>query len=802
MNPSAMELRDRLEATLGSRYAIERELGGGGMSRIFVARERALDRQVVIKVLPADLAQEVSTERFRREIMVVAQLQHPNIVGVFTAGDVSGLPYFVMPFVDGESLRHRLHRDARLSVPEAVSILRDVARGLAYAHQQGIVHRDIKPDNVLLAHGVATITDFGVAKALSSAQATPQTGSADTLTRVGTSIGTPAYMAPEQAVADVNVDHRADLYALGVMAYEMLTGSPPFSGQSVQQLMTAHLTASPVPIARKRDDIPAALQSVVMRCLAKEPERRPASATELMRLLEDPAMVSGPVAVPTTAVPAARGSRRTFLAGVGMLVGAAVLALFLFRGGTTEVVAADRSSIAVLPFVNIGADSADDYFADGLTDQLAGALARVPGLRVASRTSAVAAIRSGAAIPEIGERLRVATVLEGTVQRDGVRLRLIVRLVDAADGLSIWSGIYEEEATDVFAVQDSLAVAILDAIKQEFGGELAATEATGTGTSNLEAYDLYLRGRYLFRRRGEGALHQALDYFRQAAALDPNYARAFTGIADVYALLPLYAAAPVDSVFPLALAAANRAIALDSSLAEAWTSRGSLNAAAWRWADAERDYRRAIALSADYATAHQWYGELLLIQGRTSDAVTQLARATELDPLSPVIAGSYALGLAVAGRIDEAVRLGRRGIELDPGLNSTRFLLSAVYLYGGRIDSAIAELEQAMEIDDRVPVVSGLLGYAYGRAGRAGDARRLQSRLLQSRLAGYASAVSRIQLGLNQPDSALVWLHLAATLHDPIFASEPLGTPIFAPLADRERFRELLRTIGLGGVDR
>jgi serine/threonine-protein kinase len=399
-----MDLRDALQQKLGTAYAIERELGGGGMSRVFLAQEQALGRPVVVKLLPTDFAAELSIERFKREIALAASLQHPHIVAVLSAGDLDGMPYFVMPYVEGKSLRQRPIQGP-LPVGEVVPILRDVARALAFAHDRGVVHRDVKPDNVLLAHGSAVLTDFGVAKALSDSQLEPApAGSGAALTRVGTSLGTPDYMAPEQASGG-EVDQRADLYAFGVMAYEILTG------RSLPQLIAAHIAEAPPALPERRANVPASLAHLVMRCLEKDPAHRPQSAAEIVAALERPSVTSGPVATGATGRRGA-GPRWAGIAAAVVVVGLAVLGAAMIGGrGPTPAAASDRS-IAVLPFATVGADTANLYFAAGMTEQLTGALADVPGLRVASRTAGLAQGDPAKGPQELGRELGVTTLLE------------------------------------------------------------------------------------------------------------------------------------------------------------------------------------------------------------------------------------------------------------------------------------------------------------------------------------------------------------------------------------------------------
>ncbi len=786
-----MVLENALQNALGTDYSIEGELGGGGMSRVFIARDNALHRRVVIKVLTPDLAAMVSTERFEREVLIAAGLQHPNIVPILSAGHADDMPFFVMPFVEGESLRNRLKLTGKLAVKDAVNILRDVGRALAFAHDRGIVHRDIKPDNILLSAGVAMLADFGVAKAVSSAQQLTPTEGNHGLTRIGTSLGTPSYMAPEQAAADEATDHRADIYALGITAFEMLAGNPPFSAPSATALMAAHLTETPVRIQTVRTDVPDWLDELVAQCLAKDPSDRPATADDLVERLEDE-----PATGAHTTVQRHKKRMRWLVGAVMAVATVAVVALtqFTSTGGARDDVVA---TVGVLPFVNIGGNTEDEYFTDGLTDELIGVLGRIPELRVASRTGSYAFKGADANIEEIGAALNVSVLLEGTVRRGGDRLRLTAQLVSVDDGLTLWSETYERQITDVFAVQDELTESIVTALRERIGlpqQEIAASRTT----TDVDAYDLYLRGRYFFGRRGEEAIQQALGYFEQAVIRDENFAEAYTGIADAYGLLPLYGSTPGDSVLPLAIAAANRAIELDSTLATAFASRASLYNSSWRWADAEQDFRRALALDGRYATAHQWFGEHLLVRGLIDEAVSEFAQAAELDPLAPIINASYAGALGVAHREAEAIERGRRAIELDTAGAAPRFLLGAALIYLGQPDSAIPQLERAVMLAPNVVGLQGLLGLAYAQTGATNRATTILESLDRTNLrTGSGIAIARVFIGLNQLDSALTYMERAATARDPFFASESLASSIFDPLRAHPRFIEIVTQVGL-----
>ena len=802
-------LLDQVQRTLGTSYAVERELGGGGMSRVFVALDTGLGRRVVVKVLPPELAASVSIDRFRREIMLAAGLQHPHIVGVLSAGETDGLPFFMMPFVEGESLRARLQR-GRLPIPETVRILRDVARALSYAHERGVVHRDIKPDNVLLTSGSAVVADFGVAKALSSARYS-SASTAGTLTIVGTSLGTPTYMAPEQAAGDPTTDHRADLYAFGIMAYEMLAGVPPFRGLAPRHLLAAQLAEAPAPLATHRADIPAALETLVLRCLEKDPDDRPQTAADIVAALEDPAVVSGAFtslpSIDGAALPGA-GSRWRVAAAVGAAVALLGLGALLGRPGESETARSaiaeagpPPKSIAVLPLVNISRDSTDAYFATGMTDEITSALARIPGLRVASRTAA-GALQRADGVAAIGRELNVATLLEGTVQREGGRFRVTTRLVNAADGFMIWSDVYESDLTDVFAVQDAITTAIIEALGEHFGEVDAGNgvvAAESRGTTDTEAYHAYLRGRYFFARRGEEPLRKAIDLFGQAIRADSGYALAYAGMADAYALLPLYGVGGgSDSILRRALDLAERSIALDSTLAEGYASRGNIRAAHWQWADAERDLTRAVALRPDYATAHQWLGETRLLNGRVEDAVASLRRATELDPVSPIMLGSLAVALGIAGQADSATARARQAVDLDPTLFVTRYMLGTTALHAGRRVDALRELEIASQLGEGAPELRGMLGYAYALAGETARAREILLALEQlPSSTPRAAAVARIHLGLGDTAQALASLEQAVQDRSPFFASESMASPIFDPLRGSPRFHAVVRAVGL-----
>ena len=628
------DLRAELQQALGDAYIIERELGGGGMSHVYLATEPALGRQVVVKVLPAEMAGQVSVERFKREIALAARLQHPHIVPLLSAGEAGGLPYFTMPLVEGESLRARLAKHGELPLNEAVRVLREIAAALAYAHERGIVHRDIKPDNVLMSGGSAMITDFGVAKALSMSS-NAEEGS---MTSIGVALGTPAYMSPEQASADPNVDLRADIYSFGVLAYELLTGQPPFSGRTPQNLLAAHVTETPEFVSRRRTAIPHALAVLVMRCLEKRAADRPQSALDLVHALDQINTPSGGTA-PTTAhravdasttvaTPAKSRNWIAIAAVVLVIVAGAAFAMFKVGAGGSSA-----RSIAVLP-MDVGGDTAHAYLADGLPSELATRLTKIPGLAVRAYSSSKA-MRGGGA-REAGKALGVASVLTASMTRSGNRLRVTASLVNTADDNVLWSDTFEANDQDQFALQDQLVGAIAGALKLRLSPSTKAAVAT-RGTRSGEAHELVQRSRYEADRFTGPSLRTAIALAERATQIDSTYADAWAAMANAWGLLADDYASPREAVPPMRIAV-KKALELDPDLADSHAQVANLR----YWYDydvaaASREFERALQLDSASLSAGLFYPSLLHLRhlDDSANAVTQ--RATRLNPLSQTI---------------------------------------------------------------------------------------------------------------------------------------------------------------------
>ena len=693
----------QLQQDLAATYTIERELGGGGMSRVYLAVEKRFQRRVVIKVLAPELTEGLSSERFEREIGLAAGLQQANIVPVITAGYVNGLPWYSMPFVDGESLRARMERGV-IPATESVGILRDIARALAYAHERGIVHRDIKPENVLLSGSAAVVTDFGIAKALSASKTSAPGG---TLTQVGTSIGTPAYMAPEQAVG-ADVDHRADIYSWGVIAYELLSHKHPFAGRTTaQQLIAAHIAETPVALPASTP-----VATLVARTLSKNPDDRPSSANELLDALNN-VVTTGTVVHPA---PSIRGKVLAASAGVALVL--AVGAYFARQPKTVDTApdSAAIATIAVLPFVNTGGVAQDEYFSDGMTDELAHALSQLPGLRLAGRTSSFSFKGKAVNATDIGKALDVAGIVEGTVRRSGDRLRVTASLTSTVDGKQRWTNSYESTSKDVFTVQDELTKAMVAALAPALRGEQASNVAERSrGTSDEAAYDDYLKGRHFWQLRGTVNLLRAIENFQSAISRDPKFARAYAGLAMAYVVLPGYMGDPADTLNAAGIRTANRALSLDSTLIDAKLAI-AYALVPTQSDSAEARFAEILAKEPENVTARQWHGGNLILIGRYDDAIEELRYATKLDPLSAVVQSNLVYALWGAARLDEAVRETRRVFEIDPDYVDPAMVSS--YVFGGQPDSALYHLTRMQRADSSALYIHAMLALSYAAKGR------------------------------------------------------------------------------------
>jgi len=633
-----------LIGSLQDRYTLERELGRGGMATVFLARDLKHDRLVALKVLHPELAASLGPERFLREIKVAARLNHPYIVPLHDSGQAGNLLYYVMPYVDGESLRQRLGREKQLPVEDALQIARNVAAALDYAHRQGVVHRDIKPENVMLHEGEALVTDFGIAKAISAA-------GGESLTQTGVAIGTPAYMSPEQAAGETEPDGRSDIYSLGCMLYEMLAGAAPFTGPTVQAVMARRFTETAPPLRAARPTVPEAVEQAVARALARVPADRFATAAQLAQALAVPSGTTPPGTAPTVS------AAQTPAAG---------------------------KSIAVLPFVNMSADPENEYFTDGIAEEIINALTKVQALRVASRTSAFAFKGKSEDIGEIGRKLKVATVLEGSVRKAGNKLRVTAQLVNVADGYHLWSERYDRQLEDVFAIQDEIAENIVRALRVVLSdAEQRAIEQAPA--ADIEAYDYYLRGRQFFHQFRRTSIQFARRMFERAMEADPRYARAYAGAADCCSLLYMYWDASKANLEG-ADSYSRKALELAPELSEAHASRGFAVSLRRQYDEARREFDTAIRLNPKLYEAHYLYARTCMQEGRLEEAVRHYEEASRVRPEDYQAVLLMQAPLKGLGRTAEALAALRRGLQVaEKHLELNPDDARALYLGGGAL---------------------------------------------------------------------------------------------------------------------
>jgi serine/threonine-protein kinase len=741
---------DRLKTALADRYRIERELGRGGMATVYLAEDLKLDRQVAIKVLKPELAAAIGSERFLREIKLTARLEHPHILTLHDSGEAEGFLYYVMPYVEGESLRERLNREKQFAVHDAVQIARDVASALDYAHGHDVIHRDIKPENVLLGAGGAVVTDFGIARAISEA-------GGDKLTETGMAVGTPTYMSPEQAAGSSDLDQRSDLYSLACVVYEMLAGEPPFSGPTAEVVVRKHITAEPPSLAANRPDVPAHLGGALQRGLAKTPADRWAGVHAFVTKLDT---------VPHQPEGAGRKWTTPAVVGAVAIVAGGMWWLISGSNGGAGSGAGGIPSIAVLPFTDQGG-GAEQYFGDGMAEDLMYALNKIEGLTVAGQTSSFSFKGTNTDLRTIGERLQVSTILSGSIRRSGDRLRVTVRLENVADGVQLWSEQYDGVLEDVFAFQDDIARRVTGQLQVALLGRGDQPLVTPT-TANLEAYRQYLQGRFFLAQRGDGIL-RSLEYFERAVTLDSTYAKAYAGVADGYIFAGLYSLLPTQTAMPRASAAGRRALALDSSLAEAYTGLAIVSTIyEWDWAAARRLFNQALALDPNYALAHLWYGIYLhYIERKIDESVAAYERAVQLDPLSPISAGIFASGLLSAGRYADALVQAQRAVQLEPNWNSYRFLGPA-YFASGRQAEAIAVLDTAAQLSGRHPWTLRSLAHALAATGDTARAVSLFDELVTRARQEYVNptVIGVIAGYLGRLDEAFEWFERAFDEHD------------------------------------
>jgi len=732
--------RDRLTAALAGRYVIERELGSGGMATVYLAHDVKHHREVALKVLRPELAAALGPDRFLREVEIAARLNHPHILALYDSGETNGFLFYVMPYVAGESLRHRLEREKQLPIEEALAITRHVAAALGHAHAQHVIHRDVKPENILLYEGEAMVADFGIALAVSAAAGVR-------LTQTGLAVGTPAYMSPEQAVSERALDARSDVYSLGCVLYEMLAGEPPYTGATAQVLIAKRLV-DPVPAVRRlRAAVPVGVEQALTKALAKVPADRWASALAFAEALATPAGPRPP-------------------------------------------------SVAVLPFLNLSADPENEYFADGITEDVIAHLSKIRALKVISRTSVMAFKQREQSLREIGARLEVATLLEGSVRRAGDRVRIVAQLIDAESDRHLWAETYDRRLTDVFAIQTDVALQIAAALKAELSPD-EKSRLHQEPTSDLQAYQLYLQGRHCYLRYTAEGSRRGIEYFEQAVAKDPNYALAYAALAMVYTELAETGSLRPGEAYARARDASAKALALDLGLGEAHCMLAYITAVCdFNWVSAEQEFKRALELTPNSADTYDLYGRMCLALERNDEALAMERRAQELDPLAH--RADVARALLRAGRYDEALQAATHAVELDPHYARAHATLGWAYLKKGIVKQGVAELEIAVSLSPGDTLWLAQLGQAYGMVGDVARARNVLHQLEELSGQRFVSPyhIAFVYTGLGEQDSAMDWLERAyEDRSGPVYSVK--GSFLFTTLHAHPRFIALLRKMNL-----
>ena len=691
---------------------MERELGVGATATVYRARDLRHDRDVALKVLRSELAESLGRARFLREIRLAAQLNHPHILPLHDSGDADGFLYYVMPLMEGRSLRERMGAERPLAVELALRIAEEVADALDYAHRQGVVHRDLKPENILLHEGHALVADFGIAKAIAAASESAA------LTQFGLALGTPIYMSPEQAAGE-QVDGRSDLFSLGCVLFEMLTGEPPFTGGTVQAVLTNRFVHTPPAVSQVRPAVPAPVSLTVARLLAKIPAERLSTGAVVVDALR---AREGSAATPPRATPEPRR----------------------------------EESIAVLPFANMSADPENEYVCDGITEDIIGALTKLPDLKVAARASAFAFKHRDEELRVIGERLGVRTVLQGSVRRSGNRVRVSAQLMNAHDGFQLWSDRFDRDLDDIFALQDEIAHAIVERLELKLGLR-AAEPLVSPPTDDLEAYQLFLRGREAVHQRSPASMRRGVQFFRQALARDPNYARAYVGLAEAYNGLGAYQyMAPIEArqTAEQALAAAAR---LDPTLAAVHLFRAQCKIyLGSEWGSAGDDLREALRGAPQDALAHLYLGLWCGMRGDRRARNAAISRAVELDPLSPFLHAIAGFAYTVTSDHDDAIALTAKGLVLDPNSIPTLWVSSGALAHAGRFDEAARHVTHGIDLSQRSAMLLGTLGYVFGKAGRREEALALRAELEARATREYIGPIALLHVDVGLGDESLL----------------------------------------------
>jgi serine/threonine protein kinase/tetratricopeptide (TPR) repeat protein len=770
-----------------SHYRILKKLGAGGMGEVYLAEDERLGRQVALKFLPASYQYDPDRRaRFLKEARAASALHSPNIAALYDLGEHDGAMFIVMEYIEGEPLSRHIERGP-IEVRNSISIAMQIAEALDEAHRMGIIHRDIKSSNLMLTErGLLKMLDFGLAKTIGQSPASDSseyTAPLGQQTAAGIVFGTVSYMSPEQALARV-VDHRSDLFSFGVVLYEMLSARLPFVGNSSTEIIDNILHQEPTPISRYIADVPPELERIARKCLEKERGRRYQSAREVATDL--------------------RNLRRDLDSGTTSAAGLSTLAPRGFTNtGTTPAPKRARArraidSLAILPLVNASQDTDAEYLSDGITESIINNLSQLTKLRVMAR-STVFRYKGIEADPKtVGRELNVRAVLTGRVLQRNERLVVKVELVDTADGAHLWGEQYNVEMADIFTVEREISSVISEKLRLKLDSAQKKKLAR-QHTANTDAYQLYLKGRYYWNRRTPEGIRKGIDYFEEAISSDPNYALAYTGLADAYNILASYSAIAPKDAFPRAKTAATRALELDDKLAEAHASLAFVAFGYdWNWAKAEREFRRAIALNPGYASAHIWYALYLAAMNRPDEAAAEIDRAEALDPLALPIMTNKGWIYYLARRTDEAIEIHQKTLELDSDFLIAHLRLGQAYAAKFMYVEAIGEFEKGLALTPGQPELLATLGHVCASSGARERAEQILDELAALSRSRYVASylLATLYIGLGDHDRAFAYLEQAYEERYGFLVYLAVS-PVFDPLRDDARFQTLIQKVGL-----
>ena len=778
------------DSTFAGRYQIIEELGRGGMGRVYKATDTKINEKVALKLIKPEIASEKRIlERFGNELRIARKIVHKNVGRMYDINEEKGTHYITMEYVSGQDLKGFIRQSGQMAIGTSVSVAKQICEGLSEAHRTGVIHRDLKPSNIMIdQEGNVRIMDFGIARSLKEKG----------ITGAGVMIGTPEYMSPEQAEAKA-VDKRSDIYSLGVILYEMVTGRVPFDGDTALSIAMRHKGETPKDPKEYNAQIPDDLSHLILKCLEKDKDSRFQSAGEIQSDLENIEK-----SIPTTdrAIPTKKSLtskeitvqfslKKLFVPGL-VFIAVIVIGSILWKVLLQKEAAPpsmEKSSIAVLPFIDLSPNKDQEYFCDGMTDELIAKLSKLEGLKVIPRTSMMRYKNTEKDITEIGQELEVKSIMEGSVRKEKENIRVIATLINVSDNSQLWSETYDQRLESIFVIQSSIAEKISNALLAKLSPD-EKEKLQKNPTESLEAYNLYLQGRFFWNKRTEEGFNRAIEYFEEAIKKDQRYALAYSGLADCYNMLGDYSYLPPKEAYPKAKEAAQKALLIDNTLAQAHTSLAFVLIHYESDLDgAKKKYELAIQLNLNYGTAHQWYANCLSVLGRHDEAIAEAKKARELDPLSPIINRNVGNRLYYARQFDQAIEESLKALKMFPDFFPIHRTLGYLYLKKGMFSEAIAAFQKVGN--------AAILGYAYALSGNQAKAQVVLNDLKEKAKNTYvpSNAIAQIYIGLGDKDHAIEWLEKA-------YEERASGVllkfdPVYDPLRTDPRFKALLKKMGL-----